>query len=1523
MAKKVENIVNKNTEIRNDILQKNRGKYRYYGANLDPVVGSKYDVYENENNSKNTEQHADILRYTHGEDSQFAQSLRKQYGRDSEKLAVYVNRNVKPSYTVNEYDGLGDYISYVNEVYGKEESYAGHLAGLMKVRDMAEDLAYDVFPDMENKTFSDYINEILQYSDVKYAMERDSVGIVRNIDVAKAVLGVVTTNINNYSGKETRMGMISNRMYGRTLLDAAYFNSLRRTKYITPDTERVYGNNLANVYSLSSMFTINPETGRIADPDSGIYIQYFEEPTITEYLQGMFPDFTMPENAKVDTSVNEERYDKQYKSSTKYETTASNGYGLSDSFSYFVYSEGDIESNDNPYNDFESIDVAASVKQVSVVDDIDYTRPSLLQKTNEFLKTRKINTMISRFHDSDNKKGGITQSSYSPTFGVSHGRNLLTKQAWEDGTADNVNGYSNPYCRVWTNHHQYSKVKHLIRPFTDEGDVINAGDLQKDWSEFRTEDGAARLNEHGVLNKNGFVNITPVDGGSSSGDEVDIKNCMFSIENLAWRDVLVSEKGKYRKNGAEGFEYDDEMILSKEQQGPNGGRIMWFPPYDITFQETASASWSKNEFIGRGEPVYTYVNSNRRGTLEFSILVDHPSILNYWMERRRNNANEDDEQTLLRFFAGCDTLDLETQKTENILNNTYTGNTVDPKEVEERNEVIFYTFFPNNYSGIDFEYPKTTESITKIAIGDSAGNLKCTVKGNGIEEKWVYQGYEMGVNSISVDYSYKKNNSGKWGLHAVYGPIEGEKIYNDVEDYGTLIECPSLSEIKALNFAKYDEYIKLVNEGNAEALTKVEEIENWFDKNSKINKRYNKTKPLYFYVAPSADTTDGIVTANTAAEAYAHYQKNTLRRINVEDITIPPKSFLSYKNSEIACRAVSVGNEQLWKIQLIETNNIPWVEFENRKEFNKSSELFGKKVGENVYWVKAYGDTMTYKTPEMAETIAKDCIARNQLIPKFLTVEQFKLSNSSYGEVNGKYYSYGLVKTNDNECYDDILKELSGYTDEDIVEKYYSNHKYGLIDEIEYENNFGLFQYYVEGSPSTVDAYDSVQEFVVGSNVMNSSGQTCTGVVFENENYYEVTGTLTVGKNNKPEYPLDKDKESETLKEINLTDYTSFGLNSTLEAVKKYTGNPNVTYSFGEVFAALNGDKEIKNFVLQCEKHVLEKQLGYTGVELKDKCTEAERRIEYLTNVLNHIDNNSPYKITKITTTGGASSDGYVEKNNELANNRETMLRVFLRSYPILKNVELEHIEGGTATQNLSKNVSDITAKVDRFAYASFIVEKKDVIAAEESETTTTTNLIQDNKIVTKKNKRYDNERLFFEMLKAEDNIAYNNLIDKVKYFSPAFHSITPEGFNARLTFLHQCTRQGPTSTASDIESGSTAANLAFGRAPFCVLRLGDFLNTKIIIDSVNITYPDSMWDLNPEGIGVQFLMAKVSMQIEILGGSDISAPIKRLQNAVSFNYYANTSLYDNRSDTAIYGGNNSIIDTKQWFARTSFEAKS
>ena len=175
--------------------------------------------------------------------------------------------------------------------------------------------------------------------------------------------------------------------------------------------------------------------------------------------------------------------------------------------------------------------------------------------------------------------------------------------------------------------------------------------------------------------------------------------------------------------------------------------------------------------------------------------------------------------------------------------------------------------------------------------------------------------------------------------------------------------------------------------------------------------------------------------------------------------------------------------------------------------------------------------------------------------------------------------------------------------------------------------------------------------------------------------------------------------------------------------------------------------------------------------------------------------------------------------------------------------------------------------------------------------------------------KRYGNEHEFFEELKENVPFLHGKIVDKIKYFDPAYHSITPEGFNARLTFLHQCTRQGSTVSASSTKSNRTASNLSFGAPPICVLRIGDFYNTKIIIDSITISYDDVTWDLNDEGIGVMPMIADVNIGFKFIGGSDLAGTITRLQNAVSFNYYANTSVYDDRADTVKYDDNGNISE--------------
>jgi len=159
-------------------------------------------------------------------------------------------------------------------------------------------------------------------------------------------------------------------------------------------------------------------------------------------------------------------------------------------------------------------------------------------------------------------------------------------------------------------------------------------------------------------------------------------------------------------------------------------------------------------------------------------------------------------------------------------------------------------------------------------------------------------------------------------------------------------------------------------------------------------------------------------------------------------------------------------------------------------------------------------------------------------------------------------------------------------------------------------------------------------------------------------------------------------------------------------------------------------------------------------------------------------------------------------------------------------------------------------------------------------------------------------EQYYFRVLKEGNPFIYDSLRDKLKYFHPAFHSMTPEGLNSRLTFLQQCLRPGdtiPVKGVADI-SDIGARNTTFGPPPICVLRIGDFYHSKVVIRDLNISFDDGGWDLNPEGIGVQPMIASVQMQLNFIGGQGLEKPVERLQNALSSNFYGNTEMYDERS---------------------------
>ena len=297
--------------------------------------------------------------------------------------------------------------------------------------------------------------------------------------------------------------------------------------------------------------------------------------------------------------------------------------------------------------------------------------------------------------------------------------------------------------------------------------------------------------------------------------------------------------------------------------------------------------------------------------------------------------------------------------------------------------------------------------------------------------------------------------------------------------------------------------------------------------------------------------------------------------------------------------------------------------------------------------------------------------------------------------------------------------------------------------------------------------------------------------------------------------------------------------------------------------------------------------------------------------------------VSNIEVMGFASSHGRRDYNIQLAKRRADFIKNLIKkkcdfldiNVPFLNTVAEEKKVNDVGNK---KDMNTFEAKVSRSAMVIFNINKKvDSIPVNETgvngvkkeynpKSVTKNELTQTTEENVNNTYTYDNEYLYFKEV-AKDDYFIKNVVNRIRHFDPAYHSITPEGFNARLTFLHQCTRQGPTNSVSGgyVNSESKnylkyAGNLSFGRAPYCILRIGDFFNTKILIDSISIDYDNgggTQWDLNPEGAGVQPMLANVNVNFKFVGGQDISGPIERLQNAVTSNYYANASIYDKLAD--------------------------
>lgn len=904
-----------------------------------------------------------------------------------------------------------------------------------------------------------------------------------------------------------------------------------------------------------------------------------------------------------------------------------------------VYDTEDIPQSDYAY--FLNVDTISPDKEIK----------GLLGKTNRMFYDGKIRSLANRFATLNGNNEGVPDFLNTATdhiYGLSRGRNLRKLNL------TNENGYPNPYCRVWTTHYQYSKYKNLIRGKWKD-DSINAGvdhyTLHQGDQLMRPNKGYERLKNFTSLDpENGRPIFAPYYVNDRSKMEEDsIKRCMFSIENLAWKDIIPdstlirtdpSEVLASTLNGV--YEYNTEtefgdtpnsftsttstrfttkgtakgygMTLTPEQRGPNGGRIMWFPPYNLKFSEQTRADWNPNEFIGRGERVYSYVNSERTGTLSFTILVDHPSIINEWARggKMGKTANKTDplskDEVILRYFAGCDSLEFNPREEYDVPYTTVTETRVTETQREEKFQngtdkveapadkvenwkdgeaITFYSIFyyPNNYAAEDFNKGKKASGKGRFAAG-------------------LNEMFEKGLRS-NGSHGYELDNGGT-GM-----------TYNGTYYY----RCPR---------SKYQHVVR-----------------EWY--------------------YPVDD------------------------RVSDEDLVNPTR---------------------------------------------------------------------------------------------YMDMKDFGLNTSFYG---------------------DFWKNVP--SESEIVE---------------YLNNGNSLQ----DSPELTEAKTLVR-------VSNVDNKYFVPAYYFYKNLADVIKKFNAATNNKSRY------------EIDIEGFASS---------QGYSSNRDVTYKVDVVSNEIESAGKVKSNDILAENRAAVIEGWIRSLD----CFDFNGRDTIRHSGNGHVDG----------TTKGTESDF-----------RPKAARAAVVTFKIIPGEkEINEIQKYTEVPHIEERT------VKSVVEEEFYKEWYDTSKSDDYE-----------------NQTYDNEYTYFKQINENDDMVKRYITDKVDYFDPAFHSITPEGFNARLTFLQQCTRQGPTISTSDLGGGSAygAGNLSFGRPPFCVLRIGDFFNTKICIQNINIEYDNNglQWDLNPEGVGLQPMLANVNISFTFLGGSDISGPISRLQNAASFNYYANTSVYDRRSD--------------------------
>ena len=842
--------------------------------------------------------------------------------------------------------------------------------------------------------------------------------------------------------------------------------------------------------------------------------------------------------------------------------------------------------------------------------------------------------------------------------------------------------YTTPNSIVGANQSAFFDVKgfEYCRVFTKDRPYYTFDELQK-------PDGNIRKYTNSVLDSTFNLNIAPLGGVDSTNIQNNrVKKYMLSLENLSWR-----------TSNRPGFTYED---LPDCEKGPNGGRIMWFPPYDLSFDESINTSWQDNTFLGRPEPIYTYTNTSRKGNLSFKIIVDHPSILNVLVDKELENesSNETINQVIDSFFAGCTKYDLY--------------------DLVKR----FPMFTPSDVFEVQLlSTPEDVKTFTDTL--PSSVVEQETTTGNVPPQSPIPTPPPCTEWQISV------------------GAVTTDVTYTDCD--GNLVTLTNLTSTATTRCVK-----------SATVPT--------FTVQDSANTATNTTQPC---------STPPVVTAT------------------------PP----------LATEAPDP--DPLKEVSFYFHNDYP---------DPRTERIYASKPYD--YWLNIY----------------------QGLKNKYLNTggNSVPATSNDFGAALNKIIKY------DDPTYVDYANQIPQAEETTYLGSYINATKTGVTEFFDFiDSEYAESQKFITTIGSALDAGETVSFELLGSasalNVTtyntNLSKRRIDTVMQWMFNQKSPNGTL--------------------LKQY----YTT---NKTLKIKMTPTGETGRLIE--PKYAAINCTRDYET----------EANEGVVSVNAM-----ACRRVKVVG--LDISNTNSATQTPPASTqTSPTNNDGNTSTLDPLppSNNSGT------NTEPVTPVNPTPAFVNQTPTGNTDTNITPQSSSLKTPPSGKILPTKRNDL---------TKRLAR--KLLTECN--------YFELVKRENPMIYDGIKSKIKHFHPVFHSITPEGLNGRLTFLQQCMRPGDTIPTVSMDGNNTkliyndVTNSAFGSPPICVLRIGDFFHTKIVIDSISLKYEDGRFDLNPEGIGVQPMIADVSIGFNFIGGHGLAGPIASLQNALSFNYYANTEMYDERAE--------------------------